>query len=104
MVYHSNSIGGWLLALRWLTRPRLAIARHLESPGTQAYTHREVRRLTKDFKTVTIRAVLGSGDLLLMRPSARYANLAWLWPLYPRWLIRRVGRRFGCFLLIDATR
>jgi SAM-dependent methyltransferase len=104
MVYHSSSISGWMLALRWLTTPRRAISKHLESPGTHAYTQREVRLLVKDFKAVSIRAVLGSGDLLLMRPSVRYANLAWLWPLYPRWLIRRFGQRFGFFLLIDATR
>ena len=104
MIYHSNSISAWLLALRWLNTPRGAISRHLESPGTHAYTQQEVRLLVKDFKAVSIRAVLGSGDLLLMRPSVRYANLAWLWPLYPRWLIRRFGQRFGFFLLIDATR
>jgi SAM-dependent methyltransferase len=104
MVYHSNSIGGWMLALRWLTTPRRAIARHLESPGTHAYTRREAQRLVKDFRAVSIHAALGSGDLLLMRPSVRYANIAWLWQFYPRRLIRRFGQRFGFFLLIEATR
>jgi ubiquinone/menaquinone biosynthesis C-methylase UbiE len=104
MVYHSHSIGGSLLALRWLTTPRAAIANHLESPGTNAYTQREARALVKQFQTVSIRPVLGSGDLLLMRPSARYANIAWVWRLYPRWLIRRFGHRFGFYLLIEATR
>ena len=104
MVYHSNSIVGSMLALRWLTTPRAAIARHLESPGTYSYNQREARALVKHFEAVSIRPVLGSGDLLLMRPSARYANVAWIWRFYPRRLIRRFGQRFGFYLLIEATR
>jgi SAM-dependent methyltransferase len=103
LIYHRPSIVGGLLAVRWLTTPRRAIAEHLESPGTHSYTCRQARALCADFRTVHLRTVLGSGDLLLMRPSARYAALAWLWPLYPRWLVRHCAR-FGLGLLVEAVR
>jgi SAM-dependent methyltransferase len=103
MIYHRPSIVGFLLALRWLTIPRLAIAQHLESPGTHSYTRRGTLGLCADFHRIQLRTVLGSGDLFLMRPSAKYARLAWLWPLYPRWLVR-LCPRLGLGLLIEAHR
>jgi hypothetical protein len=84
--------------------PRRAIYEHLESPGTKAYTLAEARALFAGFAEVSVSTALLAGDLLTMRPSARYeGTLARIvWRLYPRGLIRRVGRRLGTGLLVLA--
>jgi SAM-dependent methyltransferase len=113
MIYHVPSWTGLLLwavhgaaKLRpWLT-PRQAIYDHLESPGTKAYTLAEARQLLADFADVKVWTTLQPGDLLAMTPSDRYqgrlARLAWA--LYPRWFIRRFGRRLGLGLMITARK
>lgn len=112
MVYHVPSWTGLMLwavhgaaKLRWMT-PREAIFKHLESPGTKAYTLAEARRLLADFEDVRLETALLAGDLLAMVPSAKYrgplAKLAW--KLYPRGLIRRFGARLGLGLLISARK
>lgn len=113
MVYHVPSWTGLLLwavhgvgRLRpWLS-PRRAIYDHLESPGTKAYTLAEARALMRGFVDVELETALLAGDLLAMRPSARYQSpihrLAWA--LYPRALIRRFGARLGLGLLITARK
>lgn len=113
MIYHVPSWTGFLLwavhgaaRLRpWLT-PRQAIHDHLESPGTKAYTLAEARALMQGFVDVHLETALLAGDLLAMRPSARYRRplhrLAWA--LYPRGLIRRFGAGLGLGLLITARK
>jgi hypothetical protein len=42
-----------------------------------------------------------------MRPGAKYAgNPAYrlLWKLWPRWLVRRLGNRFGMAVIIEAVK
>ena len=113
MMYHAPSVTGlllWivhcLLKLRPWRSPRWAVANYLESPGTKAYTVTEARAMFAAFSAVRIRTVLGSGDLLMMRPSTKYrsalARLAWR--LYPRWAIRLVGNRVGLGMLIEAVK
>jgi SAM-dependent methyltransferase len=113
MIYHSPSVTGILL---WIVHallkgrpwrsPRWVIARYLESPGTKVYSRREARELFSAFSSVEFDTVLGSGDLLLMRPSRRYANpLARLaWRMYPRWFVRTFCSRLGLTLLITAKK
>jgi len=113
MIYHLPSWTGLLLwaiygaaKLRpWLT-PRQAIFDHLESPGTKAYTLAEARRLLTDFADVELSVDLQPADLLAMPASDKYqgrvARVAWA--LYPRWFIRRFGRRLGLALLITARK
>ncbi|HJU69142.1 MAG TPA: class I SAM-dependent methyltransferase [Gemmatimonadaceae bacterium] len=87
--------------------PRWAIYHYLESPGTNAYTVRETRELFSRFSVVDVRTQLGHGDLLLMRPGAKYnRNVLYrlLWRLWPRWLIRRLGNRFGMAMIIEAVK
>jgi ubiquinone/menaquinone biosynthesis C-methylase UbiE len=103
MIYHHPSISSWLLAARYQCSPQRALA-YLESPGTKAYSVAQTRRLFSAFSDVTCQVVLGSGDLMLMRPSSKHAHLAWLWRLYPRWFVRRVGRSFGSMVLITCRR
>ncbi|MEZ4379874.1 MAG: class I SAM-dependent methyltransferase [Nannocystaceae bacterium] len=113
MIYHVPSWTGLLLwgvhsaaRLRPWQRPRAAIYRHLESPGTKAYTLNEARALFSAFAAVEVDTALLAGDLLAMRPSARYrgALARAAWRLYPRGLIRRFGRRLGLGLLVRARK
>jgi ubiquinone/menaquinone biosynthesis C-methylase UbiE len=113
MIYHVRS---WVALTLWLIHcagrlrpwrsPRWAIYRYLESPGTKAYTVREARRLFSRFSRAEIRTQLGHGDLLRMRPSEKYQSRLHrlLWQLYPRWLVRRTGNRFGLAMLIEAVK
>lgn len=89
----------------WVT-PRQAIYEHLESPGTKAYTDDEVRHLLRSFSSVRIDSALLAGDVLAMRPSAKYDRwpLRAIFSLYPRRVIERFGRRLGLGMLIEAVR
>jgi SAM-dependent methyltransferase len=87
--------------------PRWAIYHYLESPGTHAYTVRETRELFSMFSHADVRTQLGHGDLLLMRPGDKYNRnplYRVLWKLWPRWLIRRLGNRFGMAVIIEAVK
>ena len=115
MVYHTNSWTGWMLwavygLLRgrpWKT-PRKCIYDHLESPGTKAYGTGEFRSFLEEigFENVKVSTRLSPADLLTIRPSERHRSLAarTAWKVYPRWIARLLGDRFGLFLLVDATR
>jgi SAM-dependent methyltransferase len=112
MIYHTWSIVAgllWvvhgLLKLRPFQSPRAIVFQHLESPGTKTYTRQQARELFAAFSRVHVHTRLGSGDLLLMRPSAKYAGWATTaWRLYPRSLIRLIGHGLGLFLLIKAVK
>jgi len=113
MIYHVPSWTGFLLwgvhslaRLRPWEAPRRAIYRHLESPGTKAYTLAEARSLFGAFARVDVDTALLAGDLLSMRPSERYQRPLFraIWRVYPTRLIRRFGRRFGLGLLVRATK
>jgi ubiquinone/menaquinone biosynthesis C-methylase UbiE len=115
MIYHLPSWTGLMLHIvHGLARGRPglglrgAIYRHLESPGTKAYSRREGTALARraGFDKVNVTTRLGPGDLLLIKPSAQYqgrlARLAFA--LYPRPLVRLLGDRFGLYLLIQGRR
>lgn len=116
MIYNVRSWTGWMLAmrragqLRSLTSfsPRRAIFESLESPGTKAYTTSEAKDLVEraGFRHVYAATKLGPGDLLTIRPSARYESryVSVLWKLYPRPIVRALGDRFGLNLLITARK
>ena len=113
MIYHRHA---WVPMTVWALhgplkgRPSLsvsqAIAEHLESPGTKAYTRAEADRLFSAFADARIRTGLSHGDLLEMRPGAQYASGAYrvLWRLYPRWLVRALGDGWGTNLVVDARK
>ena len=115
MVYHVPSIVGWMLWVRYglltgriFKTPRQAIYEHLESPGTKAYGVKEMYGMLEraGFVDVRVWPLLGAGDLLLTRRSDKYQSViyALLWKLYPRWLIRLLGDRFGLGLMIVAQK
>lgn len=89
-------------------RPRVAIYNYLESPGTKAYTLEEAEKMLSacGFKKITLKSKLGPGDLLTIKPSKRYEGLFFklIWKIYPRWLVRLLGDRFGLGLMIEASK
>lgn len=86
---------------------RAVVAEHLESPGTKLFTVAGGRELCRPFRRIrSIRPQLGPGDLLTQSPSERYRDplSRAVWALYPRWLIRRLGNRWGLYLLIECEK
>jgi hypothetical protein len=55
------------------------------------------------FEDLVMLQVFSPGDLLLNRPSARFQSSLYrlAWRLYPRALVKKMGRRRGLFLLIS---
>jgi ubiquinone/menaquinone biosynthesis C-methylase UbiE len=115
MVYHVPSVTGWLLWIRycfltgkWSKSPRSAIYDHLESPGTKAYTIAEMRAMLEEIGVSDIKLTpkLVFGDLLLNKPSKKYQSPIYslVWRLYPRWLIRMLGDKYGLFLFVEVTK
>jgi SAM-dependent methyltransferase len=114
LIYNPNSWVGFMLwAIHCLAKgrpwktPRWAIYHYLESPGTHSYTVKETHALFSRFSRVQVRTQLGHGDLLLMRPGPKYNRnriYLLLWKLWPRWLIRRLGNRFGMAVIVEAVK
>jgi SAM-dependent methyltransferase len=113
MIYHRFSLVGCMLWLRHallMGRPARSLddvyARHLESPGTKAYSAAKARELFADFSEVRVRPQLGPGDLLLGAVGQRHHGplLRVAKRLYPRWAVRRLLQGFGLYLLIEARR
>jgi ubiquinone/menaquinone biosynthesis C-methylase UbiE len=115
MIYHIPSWTGFLLWVQhcllkgrpWKTS-RYALFHYLESPGTKAYTLSEARILleTVGFENIRLETKLCAGDLLEIKPSKKYQGRVYrmIWKLYPRWLVRLLGHRFGLELLITAQK
>jgi ubiquinone/menaquinone biosynthesis C-methylase UbiE len=113
MIYHRPSIVGFLFWLYYCVArlqpwrsPTWAVLHHLESPGQKTYTLAEARELFASFQTVNVESKLGPGDLLMIKPSMKYSSalIQLAWQLYPRWLVRLVGDRFGLLLMIHAVK
>lgn len=113
MIYHKWSLVGLMLWLRYAMlrgKPWLSLgeiyARHLESPGTKAYTTDEARQLFADFRDVRIRTVLTHGDMLESRAGQRHRGLilSLAKKMWPRVFLRRTCPQLGLFMLIDAKR
>jgi ubiquinone/menaquinone biosynthesis C-methylase UbiE len=110
MLYHHASLTGLMLWLRYGVwrgpSVRQCVYERLESPGTKTFTAAEVRTMMADFADVRIEQEFSPGDLLLHEPSSRFQGPIYgmLWRLFPRALVRRLGRRWGLFLLIKARR
>ena len=115
MIYHVPSWGGLMLYLRCgLARGKFsmtmkeAIFSDLESPGTKAYTLDEARNLVAEagFEKIRASTKLCPGDLLTIKPSEKYDSAMYrtFWRIYPRWLVRLIGDRYGLDLLIVAAK
>jgi ubiquinone/menaquinone biosynthesis C-methylase UbiE len=110
MIYHHPSLTGGMLWLRYgFLRGkslRQSVYDHLESPGTKSYTQAEARALLRGFEQIELRQAFSPGDLLWNEPSPRFQGLAYrlVWRLYPRFLVRKWGAKWGLFLLISARK
>ncbi len=113
MIYHSPSVVGWMLWARYALmamRPgrtmREIYAKHLESPGTKAFSVKEARAMFDGFSNVELKTVLGPGDLLEGAVGQRHggALLTAAKALWPRWFIRRFLGGYGLGLLITAVK
>ena len=115
MIYHVPSWTGWLLWFRHgLLKGRIdlsvkdVIFTNLESPGTKAFTRNEANDLlhSAGFRDLDLQTKLSPSDLLNIKPSKKYRNPFYklVWKLYPRWLVRIFGDRYGLALLISAEK
>jgi SAM-dependent methyltransferase len=113
MIYHSRSITGYMLWLRYgllagkpFTRLAEIYARHLESPGTKAYSVAAARTLFSPFAEVRIAVRLNHGDLLRGAVGQRHrgALLTAAKALWPRPVIRALLPGHGLYLLIEARK
>lgn len=113
MIYNRYSLVGALLWLRYglgagrpFTPLAAIYAKHLESPGTKAYTEAEARFLFSKFDDVAIATTLTHGDLLTSQAGQRHKgallNVARI--VWPRWFFKRFCRRNGLFMMIEATK
>jgi hypothetical protein len=85
-----------------------AVFHHLESPGTKVYSIQEARQLLSEigFAEIETKSRLSPGDLLTIKPSERYSSGLYkiIWRVYPRWLVRLLGDRWGLGLLLAASK
>jgi ubiquinone/menaquinone biosynthesis C-methylase UbiE len=110
MLYHHPSLTGLSLWLRYGLLQGKSLRRtvydSLESPGTKTYTQAEIRSLMNAFEDLRMRQVFSPGDLLLHQPSERFRSFFYrfVWRLYPRWLLGKIAKRWGLFLLIEGKK
>lgn len=110
MIYHSPSLVGILLWLRYGVRRGLGLresyARYLESPGTKAYSAAEARELFSAFSSVKMQVKLSFGDLLEGEVGQRHSGmlLRTLKAVWPRTILRIFAQRLGTMLLIEAVK
>lgn len=113
MIYHRSSLVGYMLWLRYaLMTGRIATgldeiyAKHLESPGTKAYSVSATREMFSAFRAASIRVQLSFGDLLTGAAGQRHQGflLSAARALWPRWFIQRTLQDHGLYLLIEARK
>lgn len=113
MIYYKWSLVGFMLWMRYglmRLRPWTSLAaiydRHLESPGTKAYSIQEAKALFSDFAEVRIRTVLTHGDLLESQAGQRHRGplLSLARRLWPRTFLRKAFPTLGLFMLIEARK
>lgn len=113
MIYHKNSIVGYLLWIYYALlkgKPLKTLNEiyyeHLESPGTKAYTVNEARLLFNMFTKVKITTTLTHGDLLSSNCGQKHKNslLSLAKLIWPRWLIKLFFRSNGLFMMIHAIK
>lgn len=113
MIYHKWSLVGTMLWIRYAlfkARPWTSLstlyARHLESPGTKAYSVGEARLLFAAYSEVQIETVLTHADLLSSPAGQKHRGhaLSLARAVWPRNLLRRFFPRAGLFMLIRAKK
>lgn len=113
MVYHHNSITGYML---WICyglmklKPFISLnkiyEKYLESSGTKAFTVWEVREMLHKFPEINITTHLTHSDLLTSGAGQRHQGiiLTIAKKLMPRFLIKTFFPSHGLFMLIHARK
>lgn len=113
MIHHKYAMIGYMLWARYgllkgkpFTSLDTIYARHLESPGTKAFSLKEARQLCKDFSDVHVKSELSFGDLLYGEVGQRHKGLllSMVKKMWPRSLIRILFKNHGLALLIIARK
>jgi SAM-dependent methyltransferase len=113
MIYHRYSLVGYMLWLRYALlkgRPFQGLNdiyhQYLESPGTKAYSVVEACRLFSAFAKSRVQVQLAFADLLEGAVGQRHRGvvLLMLKRLWPRFVLKRLFRKHGLYLLIEATK
>lgn len=115
MIYHARSLTGFMLWIRYglfRLQPFIPLSKiygkHLESPGTKAYTVDEAKQLFDAYSSVKIKVQLCHGDLLLGEVGQRHKGplLSLAKALFPRKICIFLDKLIpiGLFLLISATK
>jgi SAM-dependent methyltransferase len=111
MIYSKYSLVGLMLWLRYgllRLRPWTSLAaiysKHLESPGTKAYTVKEAHQLCAPFAKATIQTKMTHGDLLESDAGQRHrgALLSVARLIWPRWFFHTFTPNAGLFMLIEC--
>jgi SAM-dependent methyltransferase len=113
MIYHTYSLTGYMLWLRYgllVGKPFRSLteiyAKCLESPGTKAYSRTEAHALFSIFSEVKITTQLSFGDLLEGAVGQRHRGvlLSIAKKIWPRWLLKKIFKNHGLLLLIEAKK
>lgn len=113
MLYHKYGIVGlclWtrcgLLRLKPFTSLDEIYARYMESPGTQAFTADQARRMFSRFADVQVRILLGCGDLMAEHVGQRHQGrlLRIAKRIWPRGLVSRYLTHYGSVMTICAKK
>lgn len=113
MIYHKYSVIGFMLWFRYgllRFRPFISLntlySKYLESPGTKAYSRKEVPSLFSGFEILSIDTPLGHGDLLESDVGQRHRGrlLSLAKKIWPRKFLRRFFPNNGLELMVKCRK
>jgi ubiquinone/menaquinone biosynthesis C-methylase UbiE len=113
LIYHKYSLVGYMLWLRYALlagHPFRSLdyiyAHYLESPGTKAFSTKEALKMCQRFSTCNVTTRLSFGDLLEGEVGQRHrgALLSLAKAVWPRWMLKRLFRKHGQCLFIEAVK
>ncbi len=113
MIYHQNSITGYMLWFRYgllAGRPFRTLAdlyfNHLESPGTKCFSISSATKMFDQFESLEISNQFSQGDLLIGEAGQRHHGflLTLAKKFWPRWIIKKLFKNHGLYLLIEAKK
>jgi len=113
MIYHKFSFVGYMLWLRYglfSLRPFRSLdfiyANYLESPGTKAYSRKQIPELFSGFDVLSIETPLNHGDLLTSDVGQRHKGiiLTVARKLWPRTIIKTFFPSHGLEMMINCKK
>ncbi len=113
MVYHKKSIVGIMLWIRYgllQLKPFITFKelydKHLESPGTKAYSRKEAMTIFSQFDVKNISTPLTHADLLTSEVGQRHKGilLQLARHLWPRYMLRKFFPKNGLGMMLDIEK